>query len=149
MKWNALRKHSLHAKTAASVCLGHLKRNGTLCAERTHVKPGKSHWKGELCRKTDRSISSVLQTKHVMNAFHASGLYPVNSTVIISEMLKLSLTFADSTTPSEDASTVSDICKPFTEQQVKVQGDLDALTEGLSTPAKEWYSTRMKEGYDV
>jgi len=65
-------------------------------------------------------------------------------------MLKPSLPFADSTEPSEDASSsVSDICKPFTEKQVKAQGALDALTESLSTPAKERYSTRMKEGYAV
>jgi hypothetical protein len=63
-------------------------------------------------------------------------------------MLKPSLTFSDSASATTPDST-SEQQASVTEEQSKARGALEMLEESLSTPAKERYDTRLKEGYDL
>ena len=66
-----------------------------VCRKNTRENPGKVIGKKNFAEKLTEAYLQFYKPLAVMNAFKASGIYPVDSTVITSEMLKPSLTLAD------------------------------------------------------
>ncbi|XP_052818209.1 uncharacterized protein LOC128244234 [Mya arenaria] len=119
-----------------------------VCRKYTRENPGKSIGKENFAQKLTEAYLQFYKPLTVINAFKASGIYPVDSTVITSDMLKPSLTFSDSASAATPEST-SEQQASVTEEQSKARGALEMLEKSLSTPAKERYDTCLKEGYDL
>lgn len=84
----------------------------------------------------------------VINSFKSSGIYPVDSTVVTSTMLKPSLTFTDETETCDSACTP----EPAQEETVTRNGAFDALhvfESVLATPVRTKYKERIDENYDI
>ena len=113
--------------------------------------PGKNIGKANFAQKLTEAFLNFYKPLTVINAFKASGIYPVNSAVVTSEMLKPSQTC---TTESTSDETVTEKEFPAanhseTQEQKNAKGALEVFTQTLDTPVRKQYETRINEGYDV
>ena len=113
--------------------------------------PGKSIGKENFAQKLTEAFLQFYKPLTVINAFKASGIYPVSSCVVTSEMLKPSLTFTTELTLAGKESEQDTNSENSTESrdQIKAKGALEVFEETLSTPLRSWYTDRIREGYDV
>ena len=120
------------------------------CRKFTRENPGKCIGKENFAQKLTEAYLQFYRPLTVMNAFKSSGIYPVDSTVITSDMLKPALTYSDSQSSVTSLTTAEDGgSAKQTEEQVNAKGALAVFEESLSTPAKERYTARINEGYDI
>lgn len=88
----------------------------------------------------------------VINSFKTSGIYPVDSTVVTSTMLKPGLTY----TEESEAPELKMSCESTMEKSLPSQSPEDDATVAiktfesvLSTPVRSKYKKRITENYDI
>lgn len=113
--------------------------------------PGKSIGKENFAQKLTEAFLQFYKPLTVINEFKASGIYPVSSFVVTSEMLKPSLTFTTESTLTEKESSKETNSENQVESQdqSKAKGALEVFEETLLTPVRNRYTDRIREGYDV
>lgn len=85
----------------------------------------------------------------VINSFKSTGLYPVDSTVITSIMLKPGLTFSEGDSQECcESETVAPLGTVSVYENNSL-GAFNALESALETPVRRKYKQRIEENYDI
>lgn len=120
----------------------------------TRENPGKCIGKENFAEKLKEAYLQFYKPLTVINAFKSSGIYPVDSTVVTRDMLKPSLPYLEDGSSHVEIDTEKNIEsnpqeKIETEKQKMAQGALEVFESTLSTPARQRYTKRMEEGFDI
>ena len=120
----------------------------------TRENPGKCIGKENFAEKLKEAYLQFYKPLTVINAFKSSGIYPVDSTVVTRDMLKPSLPYLEDESSHVEIDTEKNIEsnpneKIETEKQKMAQGALEVFESTLSTPARQRYTKRMEEGFDI
>jgi len=126
--------------------------------------PLKIRWYKVLCRQSRENPGSpvgkekfpallkeafllLYRSLTVVNSFISSGIYPVDSNAVRSEVLKPGLTFSGE---SSSESSKEETEKPSQMQSsTDCLGALKVLESALDTPVRTKNRTRIEEGYDI
>lgn len=91
----------------------------------------------------------------IINSFKSSGIYPVDSTVVTSSVLKPSLTFSEpETSPSMSSTELSStsahtVEDPHDQSAKDSASALQVFESVLQTPVRLKYKRRIQENYDI
>ncbi|XP_052219882.1 uncharacterized protein LOC127837083 isoform X2 [Dreissena polymorpha] len=109
--------------------------------------PGKCIGKEVFAQKLTEAYLQFYKPITVINSFKSSGIYPVDSSVITSEMLKPALTFSGPESVADQHAATED--SQVSAEVTKAKGALEVFEETLSTPSRDRYRKRIQEGYNT
>ena len=97
----------------------------------TRENPGKCINRENFAEKLTEAFLLFYKPLTVINAFRASGIYPVDSSVISSQTLKPGLTFANVSSTSTEQTTSDDVSLSTTEHKTSPQSHAQGALEAL------------------
>ncbi|WAQ99701.1 JERKL-like protein, partial [Mya arenaria] len=128
---------------------GPLKGKWNLVSRRySRENPGKTIGKENFAEKLNVAYLEFYKPLTVINAFKSSGIYPVDSMKITSEMLKPGLTFSGKSLVEEEKAVVV-VHQEELHETARAKGALSGFEETLATPVRDKYNNRIEEGYDM
>lgn len=122
-----------------------------LVRQHNRANPGNLIGKHNFAEKLKDAFLLFYRPLTVVNAFKASGIYPVDGTVITKEQLKPGVTYCSSATQQVSDEEKEEKSMASTDTNVESGASLafKALDSALTTPVRERYKQRLEEGYDI
>ncbi|XP_056003489.1 uncharacterized protein LOC130049641 [Ostrea edulis] len=123
----------------------------------TRENPGTPIGKDNFAEKLKEAFLLFYKPLTVINSFRSSGIYPVDGNIITVDQLKSGLTFESMLT--DDSSPTTSGGTSSTQEQISGTKDIneeekmkiafEAFQSVLTTPVRDKYEERLREGYDV
>lgn len=117
--------------------------------QHNRANPGNLIGKNNFAEKLNEAFLLFYKPLTVVNAFKASGIYPVDGTVITKEQLKPGLTYCSSDTSQASGDGEKLMASEDTNMESGASFAFKALDSALTTPVRERYKQRLEEGYDI